>query len=149
MVAAPGRGVFIGQRIGIVDGWQMPQGGIDPGETPEAAAMRELDEETGLHDATIVAAHSRWLNYDLPDWALGRRWRSRWIGQTQKWFLLRYDGPDSAIDLARHQVEFEQWRWARTSEVLASIVDFKRDVYKRVMQELAAPADAIIGEGGR
>lgn len=146
MIAAPGRGVFIGRRIGIADGWQMPQGGIDPGETPEVAAMRELEEETGLTDAKIVGAHSKWLNYDLPDWALGRRWRSRWIGQTQKWYLLRYDGPDAAVDLERHQVEFEAWRWAQPDEVLTSIVDFKRDVYERVMAELADPAEAIVNE---
>lgn len=144
MVAAPGRGVFMGRRVGIPDGWQMPQGGIDPGETPEAAAMRELAEETGLDRADIVQAHPEWLNYDLPEWALGRRWRSRWIGQTQKWFLLRYDGPDDAIDLKRHEIEFEEWRWASTDEVLNAIVDFKRDVYERVMAELAAPADAIV-----
>lgn len=144
MIAAPGKGVFVGRRIGIPDGWQMPQGGIDPGETPEAAAMRELAEETGLTTAQIVRAHPEWLNYDLPDWALGRRWRSRWIGQTQKWFLLRYDGPDDAVDLEVHQVEFEEWRWAGTDEVLGAIVDFKRGVYERVMAELAAPAEAIV-----
>ncbi len=144
MVAKPGAGVFIGRRVGIPDGWQMPQGGIDPGEAPERAAMRELAEETGLDAAEIVAAHSRWLKYDLPDWAIGRRWRSRWIGQTQKWYLLRYEGPDTAIDLTRHQVEFEEWRWAAPDEILAAIVDFKRDVYREVMAELAAPAAAIV-----
>lgn len=144
MIAAPGRGVWIGRRIGVQDGWQMPQGGIDPGETPEAAAWRELHEETGLTDAALVTAHSRWLNYNLPDWALGRRWRSRWIGQTQKWFLMRYDGPDDAIDLESHEVEFEEWRWASPGEVMDRIVDFKRDVYAAVMKELAAPAEAII-----
>jgi putative (di)nucleoside polyphosphate hydrolase len=149
MIAAPGRGIFIGRRVGVSGGWQMPQGGIDAGETPEAAAMRELTEETGLADAAIVQAHPDWLNYDLPDWALGRRWRSRWIGQTQKWFLLRYDGPDSSIDLERHQAEFEDWRWAKTNEVLALIVDFKRDVYQRVMDHLAEPADAIVQAGRR
>lgn len=146
MVAAPGRGVFIGRRIGVSDGWQMPQGGIDPGETPEGAAMRELEEETGLSDAEIVAAHPDWLRYDLPAWALGRRWRSRWIGQTQKWYLLRYAGPDDAIDLKRHHVEFEEWRWAAPDEVLAAIVDFKRGVYAAVMDEMAVKARAIIEE---
>lgn len=144
MVAAPGRGVFIGRRIGIARGWQMPQGGIDPGEAPVVAAMRELGEETGLTDATIVQTHSKWLNYDLPEWALGRRWKSRWIGQTQRWYLLRYDGPDSAIDLESHDVEFDEWRWASPEETLDAIVDFKRDVYERVMVELAAPAHRII-----
>ncbi len=144
MVAAPGRGVFIGRRVGVAGGWQMPQGGIDPGEAPEVAAMRELKEETGLVEAEIVAVHSQWLTYDLPDWALGRRWRSRWIGQTQKWFLLRFDGADDAIDLTRHQIEFETWRWATPKDVLAEIVDFKRPVYEAVMAELAAPAAAIV-----
>ena len=144
MVAKPGHGVFIGRRLGIANGWQMPQGGIDPGEDPETAAWRELEEETGLKDARIAQVHSRWLNYDLPEWALGRRWRSRWIGQTQLWFLIRYEGPDSAIDLERHQVEFEDWRWATPEETLDAIVDFKRGVYEQVMAELAAPANAII-----
>ena len=144
MVAAPGRGVFIGRRIGIVGGWQMPQGGVDPGETPEAAAMRELEEETGLTDARIVAVHPEWLTYDLPEWALGRRQRDRWIGQTQKWFLLRYTGDDSGVDLTRHQVEFEEWRWASPAEVLAAIVDFKRPVYEAVMVEMADLAEAIV-----
>jgi len=144
MIAAPGRGVFIGRRTGIPDGWQMPQGGIDPGETPEAAAMRELAEETGLTEAEIVLAHPEWLRYDLPEWALGRRWRSRWIGQTQKWFLLRYDGPDAGIDLTRHVVEFDEWRWATPAEALERIVDFKRSVYRAVMDELAAPAEMIV-----
>jgi putative (di)nucleoside polyphosphate hydrolase len=144
MVAAPGRGIFIGRRTGIVGGWQMPQGGIDEGETPEAAALRELEEETGLTDATIITAHPDWLEYDLPSWALRKGPRARWIGQTQKWFLLRYDGPDSAVDLARHEIEFDEWRWAKPQEVLNAIVDFKRGVYEKVMDELAAPAEAII-----
>ena len=149
MVAAPGRGVFIGRRIGVVDGWQMPQGGIDPGEAPEEAAMRELEEETGMTEARIVAAHPKWLRYDLPDWALSRRQRGRWIGQTQKWFLMRYDGDDAGVRLDRHQVEFEEWRWARPDEVLAAIVNFKRAVYEAVMAELAEKADAIVrGEDG-
>lgn len=144
MIAAPGKGVFLGRRIGIPDGWQMPQGGIDKGETPEEAAKRELAEETGILNAEIVAAHPEWLNYDLPNWAIGRRWRSRWIGQTQKWYLLRYDGPDDAINLELHQVEFEEWRWATPDEILTAIVDFKRGVYERVMAKLAAPAEAIV-----
>ncbi len=142
MVVAPGRGVFIGERVGVPNGWQMPQGGIDPGEVPVEAAMRELEEETGLEDASIVRTHPNWLNYDLPSWALGRR--TRWIGQTQKWYLLRYDGPDSAIDLARHQVEFDSWRWGQVDEVLGLIVDFKREVYRRMLDDFAAPAKAII-----
>jgi len=146
MVAAPARGVFIGRRVGVADGWQMPQGGIDPGEAPEAAAMRELEEETGLIKARIVAAHPEWLKYDLPEWAIKRRQRGRWIGQTQKWFLLRYDGADAGVDLTRHQIEFEEWRWAPTSEVLASIVDFKRPVYEAVMEKLADLAEAIVEE---
>jgi putative (di)nucleoside polyphosphate hydrolase len=146
MVVKPGCGVFLGQRVGVSSGWQMPQGGIDEGEAPEAAAMRELAEETGLMDAEIVATHPDWLNYDLPDWAIGRRWRNRWIGQTQKWFLLRYEGPDAAINLTSHEIEFDDWRWASTDDVLAEIVDFKRDVYARVLAVLAGPANAIIEE---
>ena len=139
-------GVPFGRRIGVPDGWQMPQGGIDQGETPEAAALRELHEETGLRDAPIVATHPDWVNYDLPAWAIGRRWRNRWIGQTQKWFLMRHDGPDSAIDLEHHEVEFEEWRWASVAETLDRIVDFKRGVYEKVVAELGPAAERIIAE---
>jgi putative (di)nucleoside polyphosphate hydrolase len=144
MVVAPGRGIFVGRRIGIVGGWQMPQGGIDPGESPETAAFRELKEETGLSEASIIMTHPDWLEYDLPDWALRRGGRARWIGQTQKWFLLQYDGPDASVNLSQHQVEFDEWRWARPQEVLDEIVDFKRRVYEKVMAKFAAPAEAIM-----
>jgi len=144
MIVKPGCGVFLGRRAGVASGWQMPQGGIDKAEKPEVAAMRELAEETGLTDAQIVQTHPDWLNYDLPNWAIYRPWRNRWIGQTQKWFLLRYEGSDSAINLTNHEIEFEDWRWASTDDVLEEIVDFKRGVYQRVFESLAQPANAII-----
>ncbi|MBS0244803.1 MAG: RNA pyrophosphohydrolase [Proteobacteria bacterium] len=135
--------VWIGQRINragkdAVGGWwQMPQGGIDEGEEPATAALRELSEETGMRSAKIIAESRHWYPYDLPPELKGRIWGGRYRGQTQKWFALRFTGPESEIDLAPpgHEPEFDQWRWAPLDDVLALIVPFKRDVYRRVIDE--------------
>jgi putative (di)nucleoside polyphosphate hydrolase len=124
--------------------WQMPQGGIDHGETPSAAALRELYEETGMRQATIIAQSSQWYDYDLPKELLGRVWKGQYRGQTQKWFALRFTGQDSDINIAptEHEAEFSRWRWAPVEEVLDFIVPFKRDVYVQVLAEfrhLAVP----------
>ena len=121
--------------------WQMPQGGIDDGEEPFEAAMRELYEETNVSSATLLAEAPQWLSYDLPDDARGR-WRGRYRGQTQKWFLLRFTGDDSEIDIDRpaggaHPPEFDAWRWERLEALPALVVPFKRKVYEEVIAAFA------------
>ncbi len=140
VLANPQGLIFTGERVDTPGAWQMPQGGIDDGETPEAAALRELEEETGLPAAsvTIEAEHPDWVLYDLPDHLVGKLWKGRFRGQTQKWFLLRYDGPDSAIDIAKHDLEFARWRWSSADEVLRDIVPFKREVYDQVIAAFRA-----------
>ena len=131
---AAGR-VFAGERIDTPGAWQMPQGGIDKGESPEAAALRELEEETGVA-ATLVrveAEHPDWIAYDLPDHLIGKVWGGKYRGQTQKWFLLRFLGQDGDVDISRHHKEFARWRWSSPDEVLSDIVPFKREVYSQVM----------------
>ncbi|WP_227258310.1 RNA pyrophosphohydrolase [Kangsaoukella pontilimi] len=134
LARADGR-IFTGERIDTPGAWQMPQGGIDAGETPEVAALRELEEETGVPPAlvTVEAEHPDWIDYDLPDHLLGKMWGGKYRGQTQKWFLLRFRGEDGDIDIARHHKEFARWRWSAADEVLSGIVPFKRAVYERVM----------------
>lgn len=115
--------------------WQMPQGGIDKGETPEAAALRELWEETGVTADLVapVAVLPGVLRYDLPPELLGKVWKGRYRGQEQHWFLFRFLGRDEQIDIATEHPEFSEWRWLRADEVLAAIVPFKRAVYEAVI----------------
>lgn len=130
--------VFAGQRIDTPGAWQMPQGGIDAGETPEAAALRELHEETGVPAAlvTVEAATEGWVRYDLPPALVGRIWGGKYCGQEQRWFLLRFHGTDADIDIARKHPEFSTWAWMAPDDLLASIVSFKRAVYDTVFAEL-------------
>ena len=130
--------VFAGERIDTPGAWQMPQGGIDRGETPRDAALRELHEETGVSPAlvTVEAETADWVRYDLPPELLGKVWKGRFRGQEQKWFLLRFEGRDAEIDIATAHPEFSRWRWLDPSELLALIVPFKRGVYAQVLGEL-------------
>jgi putative (di)nucleoside polyphosphate hydrolase len=130
--------VFVGQRIDSESAaWQMPQGGIDRGEDPRAAALRELQEETGVTPdlVTVEAETAGWIAYDLPHDIVPRIWKGRYKGQEQKWFLLRFHGTDDQVrlDADDHQ-EFSEWRWLPPDEVVAQIVPFKRAVYAEVVQ---------------
>jgi len=131
--------VFVGQRIDSeVVAWQMPQGGIDPGESPEEAALRELGEETGLAPdlVRLEAGTEGWLTYDLPDTLVGKIWKGRYRGQKQKWFLARFLGRDDQINIATAHPEFSAWAWLPPEELEANIVPFKRAVYASVVAEL-------------
>lgn len=136
--------VFVGNRIDIDgDHWQMPQGGIDEGETAEQAAWRELAEEVGTDAAELLGESTRWFDYDLPPDLSRKTWNGRYRGQTQRWFAFRFTGNDRDIDLEAHKAEFESWKWADISELIDSTVDFKRDVYRAVVADLgrfAVPA---------
>ncbi len=128
--------IFAGQRIdAATPAWQMPQGGIDPGEDPREAALRELYEEIGVAPALveIVAATPDWLTYDIPPEMVPNIWGGRYRGQKQRWYLMRFHGRDDQIDIAREHPEFSSWRWIDADAMLAAIVPFKRAIYEQVI----------------
>ncbi len=132
--------VFVGQRLDSqLDAWQMPQGGIDEGEEAEAAAFRELEEETGIapHLVQLIARSAGEHLYDLPDHMLGKIWKGRYRGQRQIWFLMRFLGTDSDINIATAHEEFRAWRWAAPEHLVDLIVPFKRELYANVIAEFA------------
>ena len=132
--------VWVGQRIdNMVEAWQMPQGGLDPGEDAEAGALRELEEETGITAdlVEIIARASRPLDYDLPADLVGKLWRGKYRGQRQIWFLLRFLGKDTDVDLQTEHPEFRAWQWAEPAHLPDMIVPFKRQLYIDVLAEFA------------
>jgi putative (di)nucleoside polyphosphate hydrolase len=125
--------------------WQMPQGGMDEGEEPEAAARRELFEETGVRSISIIARTGDWLLYDLPEELIGVAWEGRFRGQKQIWFAARFEGEESEIDLMPregHEPEFDAWQWVRIEDLPSLIVPFKRAIYEAVVEELSPHVQA-------
>ena len=136
--------VFVGKRIDqTVEAWQMPQGGIDKGEEPRQAALRELKEEVGTDNVEFLREYPDWLTYELPTRLVGVAWQGRYRGQKQKWFALRFLGKDSEIDLKTDDQEFSEWRWVAADDLLSLIVPFKRETYAAVVaafRDLAKPS---------
>jgi putative (di)nucleoside polyphosphate hydrolase len=136
---------FIGRRIDgpehvdMTHDWQMPQGGIDPGEDPWPAALRELREETNITSVERLAEIAEWLNYDIPRQLVGQAWHGKYRGQTQKWYALRFTGDEGEIDIAHpaggHKPEFVEWRWEKLEKLPELVVPFKRNTYERVVAE--------------
>ncbi len=127
--------IFAATRIdSSADAWQMPQGGIDDGEEPQAAALRELEEETGIpaNLVDIVAESADWIPYDLPHDLVPKLWKGRFRGQMQKWFLLRFHGNDDNINIETETPEFTKWAWMEASEIYEKIVPFKQKTYAAV-----------------
>lgn len=134
---AAGR-VFVGERRGVAGAWQLPQGGIDPGETPRAAVLRELREEIGTDAAEILGEHPEWLTYDLPAEIAAAAFGGRYRGQRQRWFALRFRGQDGDIALDRHGTpEFARWRWVGLGELPGLAVPFKRPIYAALAESFA------------
>lgn len=137
--------VWTGRRLAKWTGdqsahiWQMPQGGIDKGEDPAEAAIRELREETGVTSAEIIAEIPQWLTYDLPDQLLGVALKGKYRGQRQRWFAMRFWGDDSEINIRPRtgKAEFDRWRWRDMSELPSLIVSFKRPIYQTVVERFA------------
>lgn len=132
--------VFVGQRLdSTLEAWQMPQGGIDPGEDALDAAYRELWEETGVvrDHVELVATAPEELSYDLPEELVGKIWKGKWRGQRQRWFLFRFLGEDSDVNIATADPEFRAWRWADPADLPELIVPFKRELYREILRIFA------------
>jgi putative (di)nucleoside polyphosphate hydrolase len=132
--------VWVGQRRdSTLEAWQMPQGGLDPGEDAEAGALRELEEETGItrDKVELLARAPGELLYDLPDDLLGKVWKGNWRGQRQTWFLMRFIGEDGDVNLETPEPEFRAWKWAEPQELPSLIVPFKQGLYRDILKAFA------------
>lgn len=128
-------GIFVGERIDTPGAWQMPQGGIDKGETAIEAALRELSEETGIASATLLGISDHWRSYDLPPDLAATAWGGRFRGQAQLWAAFRFTGTPTDIDIRTAHPEFSRWKWTDPATLIAEIISFKRDIYTDVLEE--------------
>ena len=129
--------VFVGKRKdNPIDKWQMPQGGVDEGEQLIISKKRELCEETGIKNITLLKEVEGWSEYELPDYLLGKIWKGKYRGQKQKWFIVKFLGKDSEINLKTSHPEFIEWKWLNIKDLPKVIVDFKRHVYEALIKEL-------------
>ena len=130
--------VFVARRIDTrAEAWQMPQGGIDGGESPEDALFREMHEEIGTDKAVVLAQSKDWLSYDLPEELVPNLWNGKYRGQTQKWFALEFTGEDGDINIETKNPEFLAWRWEKLENIPQLIVPFKRELYTQLVAEFA------------
>jgi putative (di)nucleoside polyphosphate hydrolase len=127
--------IFVGRRIDNQEAWQMPQGGVDENEEYEAAAKRELFEETGIQSVRIIQKSEQDYVYDLPDHLLGKIWKGKYKGQKQKWFLMKFLGPESEININQKYPEFNEWNWVDLDELPKLIVPFKKELYLAIIKE--------------
>ena len=128
--------IFVARRIDAKSsGWQMPQGGIDLGETPSAAALREMLEEIGSSQGHIIAESKSWYSYKLPEPLIPKLWNGKYCGQRQKWFLIRFTGSDQNINISTANPEFSDWRWIAPDQLLKIVIPFKSKLYEKVLEE--------------
>mgnify|MGYP001218988189 FL=1 len=129
--------ILVGRRLDHPSGyWQMPQGGIDENENPDEAVWREMQEEIGTNNATIIKESTQWINYKIPLETLQTLpWGHKYVGQTQKWFLFRFNGADNEINVVTEKPEFSEWRWSKHNLLVENIVPFKRNTYKKILEE--------------
>ena len=129
--------IFVGKRIDNQKAWQMPQGGIDDNENCETAARRELYEETGIQSIRIIQKSKQEYTYDLPEHLLGKVWKGKYMGQKQNWFLIKFLGPDSEINLNQKYPEFNEWKWVDINELPRLIVPFNKKLYLSVIKDFS------------
>lgn len=138
MIINKDKKVFLAKRTDTkIQAWQMPQGGIDVGETPSKAALREMEEEIGTCNAHIIAESKNWYSYDIPKFLIQKLWNGSFKGQRQKWFLIEYQGRDDEINLSTSHPEFNEWKWAEIEDLTKMIIPFKKKLYQAVIDEFS------------
>ena len=129
--------IFVGKRIDNPKKfWQMPQGGVDKNEELLQAAKRELKEETSIKSVELIKELDEWLEYDLPKNLLGKLWKGKYKGQKQKWFIMKFLGNESEINVKTSHPEFFEWKWIELDEITKVVVDFKLNVYEKIKEKV-------------
>ena len=130
--------VFVGKRIDSnLNAWQMPQGGIENGESPRNAGLREMKEEIGTNNVKLIGEMDNWLNYDIPQKLSSKLWNGKYRGQTQKWLAFQFLGSDDEININTEDPEFKEWKWEEHKNLVNLAVPFKKDIYKKIINEFS------------